>query len=142
MGHGSLVTYRVQPSSRQSPRASWAAVRAIISACAVASLSVSTWFQPRAITWPSLTTTAPMGTSPLARAFLASFIAWRMNHSSEPGISIIAAFIMNWAKAVWQALFNGCLLYYIQEVGPRTEWDGRECVFALIPGGCWHKYEP
>ena len=62
-----------------------------------------------------------MGTSPLARAFLASFIAWRMNHSSEPGISIIAAFIMACAKAVWQVLFKGYLLYYIQEVVHRTE---------------------
>ena len=66
MGHGSLVTYRVQPSNRQSPKASWAAVRAIISAWAVASLSVSTWFQPRPITRPSFTTMAPTGT-PLSR---------------------------------------------------------------------------
>ena len=77
-------------------------------------LSVSTWFQPRPITRPSFTTMAPTGTSPFTRAFLDSFMAWRMNHSSEPGISIITEVIMDRAARFWQALSGRFLLCFIR----------------------------
>ena len=47
IGHGSLVTKRSQSVSRQSPTALSACVMASISAWAVASFSVSTWFHAR-----------------------------------------------------------------------------------------------
>lgn len=70
--HGSTVTYSVHVSKYFPLRYSSAAVTACISACAVTSWSVSVRLCPFPIIWSLHTTTAPIGTSSFARAFLAS----------------------------------------------------------------------
>src|ERR1044072_9213058 len=55
---------------------------ASISACAVASFNISTWFHARAIILPPRTTTAPTGTSSCSNAFRARRSASFMNDSS------------------------------------------------------------
>jgi hypothetical protein len=73
IGHGSSVTYRVQPSSRHERRAAAAWVMAIISAWAVGSRSCSRWLCARATTPRcGATMTAPTGTSSAAAAVSAS----------------------------------------------------------------------
>ena len=62
--------------------ASVAAVMATISACAVVSRSRSVMLCPRPMMRPFQVMTAPMGTSPAARAADASRSASRMNFSS------------------------------------------------------------
>ena len=68
IGQGSSVTNRSQSSSRQSPRAAAAWRMAIISACAVGSLSAIRRLCPLPITCPLQTMTQPMGTSSMASA--------------------------------------------------------------------------
>src|SRR6478752_6698705 len=71
--HGSRVTTRVCPSRRHSPRARAASRSATTSACPVGSCSASRTLRPRPTVVPSgPTTTAPMGTSPVASADRAS----------------------------------------------------------------------
>ena len=72
IGHGSSVTYSVQPSSRQLPSAAAACVMAIISAWAVGSRSASRSLRAAASTRPSRTMTAPTGASSAAAAASAS----------------------------------------------------------------------
>ena len=82
MGQGSTVTYKVQSLRYLPPIASVAAVRAIIYAWAVGSERRSVMLWPRAMMRPRHTMTAPMGTSPSARAAWASRRASFMNCSS------------------------------------------------------------
>ena len=82
IGQGSTVTYKVASFKYLPPRASVAAVMAIISAWAVGSWRVSVRLCPFPMMRPLHTTTAPMGTSPSAAAARASFKASCMYFSS------------------------------------------------------------
>ena len=83
MLHGSSVTYTVHPVSHFAPSFSSAAARASISACADELLMVSTRLCALLMISPSLTTSAPTGTSPARAACSASSSASRMNNSSS-----------------------------------------------------------
>src|SRR5437879_3831412 len=83
MTHGSRVTYSVHPTRRHPPSVRAARRRTSASACAIGSRRVSLRLCPRAITRPSTTTTAPIGTSPRRAAAFASSIASPMNAASE-----------------------------------------------------------
>ena len=73
IGHGSSVTYREQPLSRQSPLVLQASLIASSSACAVAWFFFSRLLRPRPITAPpASTTTQPTGASPSSPASRAS----------------------------------------------------------------------
>ena len=72
MGHGSSVTYSVQPSSRHEPRARPARVIASRSAWAVGSCRVSRKLNAWETTLRSWTMTDPTGTSPRSAASRAS----------------------------------------------------------------------
>src|SRR6185312_1807289 len=82
IAHGSSVTYSVQPSSLQLPSTRDASRIAIISACAVASLSRCVLLAPRPTISSPRTTTAPTGTSPAAAASRASSSALRRYSTS------------------------------------------------------------
>ena len=116
MMHGSNVTYTVQPVSLHTPSSAAAAFMATNSACPAGSCCVSRMLHARAITRGSArgrrvalsigryTTTAPMGTSPIAAARCASSSAMCMYSSSF--ISIIIWYPTNlyggmaeWLKA-------------------------------------------
>ena len=78
MGQGSSVTYRVQLSSRQSPRAWQAISMARTSACPSGEWVTSRSLRAAASTVLPHTTTAPTGISPAAAAFFASIRARRI----------------------------------------------------------------
>jgi len=75
IAHGSTVVYSSHPPSRGVPSFCEASMIASISACAVGSCLVSVRLYPLPMILPSLTMTAPIGTSPTAAAFSASFKA-------------------------------------------------------------------
>src|SRR5256712_7874033 len=78
IAHGSIVTYRVPPTSRQVRSCADASRIAISSAWAVGSCQTSRRLCARAATVPATTSTAPIGTSPAAAARRASSNACRM----------------------------------------------------------------
>ena len=86
--HGSSVTYSVQSTRRQCPTAAAASRSASTSACAVGSPVSSRSLCRRAITTPSRTTTAPIGTSSCASAARASSSAIDMNDRSAPSAAV------------------------------------------------------
>ena len=88
MGHGSTVTTRVVPSSRQPPTTSAASRRARISACAVGSPSFSRSLWRWAMTSPSRSTTAPTGTSSCRTAVAPSSRARPMAASRSTGLEL------------------------------------------------------
>jgi hypothetical protein len=87
IGHGSRVTYKTHPSSRQSWRRLALERNASISACAVGSLALSRVLCAEASSSPALATTHPTGISPSSRALLASSRARSMQSTSVRAMS-------------------------------------------------------
>src|ERR1051325_610640 len=86
IGQGSIVTYIVQPFKYFPPNHEEAEVKAIISACALTSLSFSVWLYPREIFFsPPTTMPARMVISSFSSERPACFSAFFIKSSKKKG---------------------------------------------------------